>query len=363
MLRVQPRGARIWYLTYDFAGKRRSYRLGEYPRMSLAQARDEARRRRFDLLDGVDPQAARRAAREAAARRIATSALVSAYLDHLKRSGKRTWREDERYLTRTLSRPLGDVPAAEIDRDVIRAAMQTYLDEGKPVAANRCRAHLHALFQWALREGHVDRNPVAGVSKAVKERPRSRWLTTEELVRLWTGLDGTPTTETVQIVIRLLLLTGCRRQEVALARWSEIDLSAREWTIPPDRMKARAEHWVPLSTQAADLLERARELSPGTEYVFASDRADGPLRPASVTRAITRSAPVLEIEHFSPHDLRRTAATHWQRLGYPPHLIGALLAHTRRDLTTTVYAIHHYRDERREALQTWGDFLGGLGDE
>ena len=331
--------------------------------MTLAQARDEARRRRFDLLDGVDPQAARRAARETAARRITTSALVDAYLDHLKRSGKRTWREDERYLSRTLTGPVGDVPAAEIGREVIHAAMRVYLDEAKPVAANRCRAHLHALFQWALREGHVDRNPVAGVSRAVKERPRSRWLTTEELVRLWTGLDETPTTETVRIVIRLLLLTGCRRQEVALARWPEIDLDAREWTIGPHRMKGQSAHWVPLSTQAVALLERARELSPGTDYVFGSDRADGPLRPASVTRAITRSAPVLGIEHFSPHDLRRTAATHWQRLGYPPHLIAALLAHTRRDLTTTVYAIHHYRDERREALQAWGDFLEGWGDE
>ncbi len=361
LLRVNPGGKRVWYVVFDVGGSRRTHRLGEFPQLSLAQARNAARRVRLDLVDGKDPAAARREAKAKAAKAVTVAEVVERYLE-AKRE-KKTVYEDERYLRTALADRVGDMPAADVDRATIAEALDVYQRQGKTTAANRCRASLHAMFRWAQLQGVVDANPVGGVPRPNKERRRSRWLTDYELGRLWRGLDEAPAAAEICDAIRLLLLTGCRRGEVTAACWREISLHDRVWIVPGARMKSGNEHLVPLSTQAVAVLGRIHAASAGAEHVFRSHRTGEAIRADSVTQGLSRIVPALGLDPFTLHDIRRSVATGMQRLGTAPHIIAAALAHTPRDVTHWHYALHSFVEERRQALQAWGDHLEGVGDE
>jgi len=231
-----------------------------------------------------------------------------------------------------------------------------------PTARNRVRSSLSAFFNWAVREGLLDANPVTGTARADERGSRDRVLAQAELAELWAAL---PQGDFGQIV-RLLALTGQRREEIGGLRWSEVDLDRGLIVLPPDRTKNLRQHEVPLSRQAKAIIEHQPKRK-GRDYIFgigktgfsgwskSKERLDQAL--LIKRKAADRRAKPLSSWHL--HDLRRTAATGMAELGVLPHVVEATLNHVsgHKGGVAGIYNRAKYSDEMRAALQRWADHL------
>jgi integrase len=160
----------------------------------------------------------------------------------------------------------------------------------------------------------------------------------------------------------ILLLTGQRRGELAAARWKEIDLRARTWTIPPENSKTGRGHLVPLSAAALEHFAALRRLADGARYVMPDAEGKGPIEAKLLTRSIARCLPRLKklgVKPFTLHDLRRTCRTGLARLGVRPDIAERVLNHAVGGVAG-VYDVHSYQDEKRDALDRWAAHLAAL---
>jgi integrase len=252
---------------------------------------------------------------------------------------------------------------AEIDRRTIAARLGEIETASGPVARNRVRSSLSAFFSWAVTEGLLEANPVQGTAKLDEGGSRERTLTPAELRELWSALDDEPNAQFADIV-RLLVLTGQRREEVGSLRWSEIDQGLI--ILGPQRTKNSRQHEVPLSRQAKAIIERQHKRK-GRDFVFGigelgfsgwSDckaRLDQGLLAAR--RKGSRKAKAMPEWHL--HDLRRTCATQMAELGVQPHIIEAVLNHVsgHKAGVAGIYNRARYEGEMRTALQKWADHI------
>jgi integrase len=288
---------------------------------------------------------------------------VTRYLERKRPVMKpRAFEEVERHLTNHAA-PLHRLRLGEIDRRIIAQRLGEIETASGPVARNRVRSSLSAFFSWAVTEGLLDANPVQGTAKLDEGGSRERTLTPEELAELWRGLDAEPNAQFADIV-RLLVLTGQRREEVGGLRWSEIERGLI--VLPPERTKNSRQHEVPLSRQAKAIIERQPKRK-GRDFIFGigelgfsgwSDcktRLDQALLAAR--RKTNRKAKAMP--EFRLHDLRRSAATGMAELGILPHHIEAILNHRSgfRSGVSGIYQRQKYADEMRDALQRWADHV------
>jgi integrase len=218
-----------------------------------------------------------------------------------------------------------------------------------PVVRNRVRSTLSGFFGWCVAEGLVDLNPVAGTAKATENGSRERVLSADEIRRLSQALPEI--NPSFADIVRLLLLTGCRRAEIGSLQWAEVDLARKMIVLPPARTKNSRQHELPLSTQALAIIERQPRRA--SDFVF-SDRGF-----QDWDKAKERLDRKLDLLEWHLHDLRRTAATHLGELGVQPHHIEAILNHYsgHRSGVAGVYQRAKYTDEMRAGLQRWGDHL------
>lgn len=360
-LRVLPSGRKFWFLRYGPSGGRRRITFGEYPALSLKKARDKAR----ELLGGVkvhdrDPMAERKA--ERAARKKAGSetfeALSVFYLEeHAKRNKRlRPWKEDERKLRVEVLPAWGSRPAAEIRRADVRALLETIAKERGGVCANRTRTLVYRVFSFGIEKERVESNPVHGFKPLYVEKPRERVLAEEEIRTLWPLFDRLQ--PAVSAAWRLVLLTAQRPGEVLAMRWRDLERDSRGWwwNLPAELTKTNRAHRVPLSPQALAAVEALRPLTGTTEWVLAS-RADGK-RLTWLSHSSARLREWSGLDHFTPHDLRRTAATWLGRHGVRPETIDQLLNHAAGRITRT-YNRAGYDTEKRQAVILLGDLVEG----
>jgi integrase len=232
-----------------------------------------------------------------------------------------------------------------------RADIRELLDgiEGV-VLPNRALSAVKTIFRHALSRDWIDTSPVEGIAKPNAETARDRVLNMEEIKRVWdaSALAGYP----FGMYIRMLLLTGQRRTEVAGMRWADLDLEAATWIIPADDTKGERTHLVPLSKPAVELLKGLPRFGP---FVFTTD-GETHIRSYSKSKSrldglITASGPPLA--PWRLHDLRRSAATHMVRLGINENVVGRILNHAQQGVTARVYALHSYAPEKRHALDVW----------
>jgi integrase len=360
-LRVLPSGRKFWFLRYGPSGGRRRITFGEYPALSLAKARDKAR----ELLAGVkvhdrDPMAERKA--ERAARRKAVTAtfaaLAALYVEQYAKPRKRlrAWQEDERKLRVEVLPAWGSRPAGEIRRADVRDLLEGIAAERGGVCANRTRALLSKVFAFGVEKESVEANPVYGVKRVYVETPRERVLAEEEIRTLWPLFDRLQ--PAVSAAWRLVLLTAQRPGEVLAMRWRDLERDSRGWwwNLPAELTKTNRAHRVPLSPQALAVIEALRPLTGSTEWVLAS-RADGK-RLTWLSHSSARLREWSALDHFTPHDLRRTAATWLGRHGVRPDTIDQLLNHAAGRITRT-YNRAGYDTEKRQAVVLLGELVEG----
>jgi integrase len=417
VVRLFPSGAISFRFRYQRDGKRRWMVLGEFGEggLSLADAFEQHHQAQRELERGLDPieERAKRLEAERRAREERTGAgtvasLVEQFV-HRKLmaerwdEGRNAWMRDDKNKTRARKRP--DAAAALLGytvrdggsqkrkrsgekatllsvhgklnaRDLSKRQLVTLLDEmvdrGAPVAANRTHALLKQLFDWAAAKDLVPASPMAGIERpGGEESPRERVLSADEVKTLWTALDNPEIEMAIptRLALKLLLVTAQRRGELTFAKWSHFDLDAKLWTIPVELLKSsharrsRPEpHVVPLSPLAIELLEQLKGCSGGGPYVLpgrADKKSDRSYSERVLSRAVRENAKELAIEHFTPHDLRRTAASFMTKIGVPRLHVEKVLNHSTGDIAE-VYDRHHYLPEKQAALEKWGAHLQAL---
>ncbi|WP_147027896.1 tyrosine-type recombinase/integrase, partial [Methylobacterium oxalidis] len=241
-VRVNAGGTRAFVAQYrNSMGVTKRVSLGRVEAMTVDDARRLARSTLAKALTGIDPAEEKAKAKAQAATTLST--IADAYLKAAEtRLKARSHQEVARHL-RSHWGPLRAVPAHAIKRVDVAARLREIAEQSGPIAANRARASLSAMFTWAMGEGTVETNPVVGTNKAADERSRDHVLTDAELAAVWHACGN----DDHGRIVKLLSLTGQRRDEVGGMRTSEIDLSAATWSLPAARTKNSLPHDVPLS--------------------------------------------------------------------------------------------------------------------
>jgi len=319
-------------------------------------ARNEARRL-LGLAVGGDDPFAKPLASESFGHELAR------YLERKRAMMKpRAFEEVERHLTNHAA-PLQKLRLAEIDRRIIAQRLGEIETTNGPVARNRVRSSLSAFFSWAVTEGLLEINPVQGTAKLDEGGSRERTLTPAELKELWSALDDEPNAQFADI-LRLLILTGQRREEIGGLRWSEIDRGMI--VLPPERTKNSRQHEVPLSTQARAIIERQPKRK-GRDFIFGIGKlgfsgwsdCKARLDQALLTPRRKHNRKAKAIPDWRLHDLRRTCATGMAELGILPHVIEQTLNHVSgaKAGVAGVYNRSKLTDAVREGLQRWADHI------
>jgi integrase len=339
----KQRNGVFYYLRYRHNGSQIMKSIGRH---GSPWTPDTARNRARELLgtvaSGSDPFAQSLAGE-------AFGAETLRYLDRKRASLKSgSFSEVSRYL-RQYSAPLHRLKLEQIDRRTIAVLLGQIEQTKGPVARNRLRSALSAFFAWCLTEGLLEANPVQGTAKAEEGGSRERVLTQDELRKLWRSLGD----DRFGDIIRLLVLTGQRRNEIGHLQWSEVDLARKLIILPANRTKNGRKHELPLSQQALAIIERQPRRN-SSEFLF-SDVEGFKNWDYGKQRLDQRTG----IAQYTLHDLRRTAATQMAELGVQPHIIEAVLNHVsgHKGGVAGIYNRAKYADEMRTALQRWADHL------
>jgi integrase len=368
-LRVTSTGSKSWSYLYrrKSDGRKRRVTLGEFPVMDLHKARAVASGHRAAVADGADP-----AADKSAHRKVETvNELLNRFLTDYAPSTSKWTAEVRRIFNKDIRPAIGSLKTSAVTKADVLAIINGVRDRGAGVTANRTLAAIRKAFNWAASEGYIVTSPATGIAPRVKEQSRSRSLTSDEIRTFWTGLDKAHMSEATKIALKIALATGQRIGEVCGARRSEVDFDKSEWVIPAKRVKNRREHSVPLSSMAVKLFRKAIKLAGDHDFIFPSKpRSKGvdriqPLASHGVSHAMRRALKDLGLHNnpATPHDLRRTVATHLAAMGVGENIVARVLNHASeigRTITGSVYIRHSFAKEKRRALDAWASELASI---
>jgi integrase len=347
-------GKLSWAFQYRFEGKDFRIKIGNADALDAATARAKAKElagqvERAKIGHAVHPAQERETIREAEmpkAQAASFGSVIPDYLDARSKLRESSMEETKRYLEQHW-KALHPKSPAEITRYDVAVELTRIGKERGPASANRARSSLSKFFKWAVGEGICENNPVVGTNKNENENgPRERSLTDTEIVAVWRGVPDSDYGR----ILKLILLTGCRREEIGGLKWSEIDLEARTITLPGERTKNHQAHVVPLTDAAFDILSGCER---DGEFVFGRTKTRGFNGWSKCKIELDK---VVKLDPWTVHDLRRTVRTGLSRLKVLPHVAEAVVNHLPAKLIRT-YDLRTYEAEKREALDKWAQHL------
>jgi integrase len=351
---VRVRSTKSTYLVqYRFQKATQRESLGDVRKLTLEEARKVARQFFAKLELGMDPRGEKRKAEEAAeSARLTFKTVVDLYLK-AKETKLRpsTYKAAEVYFSHKWA-SLHRKPIGAIDRKTVAEQLRRIVDEHGPTSAARARSNLSALFAWAMKEGMTDANPVAGTNNPIEgKQGRDRVLSDAEIRIIWRHCKD----DDFGRIVRLLLLTACRRDEIGWLRWGEVDLHGGRLLLPAERTKPGRALELPLTPTARAILETApRRL--GRDFVFGG-KGGGFGAWSWCTMALHGQITAAEgraLPHWTLHDLRRTVRTGMSKLGIKPHVAELVLNHVaHRSGVVWIYDHHDYQPEIADALKKW----------
>ena len=356
-IRVSPTGAKSWIFVYRRKAKLARITMGSYPEMSLAEAHGELARLRGLLRKGTDPVHARQALKQEEIDAPSVSQLAHLYIERYAKARKRSWLEDQRILEKDVIVRWRQITAKDITRRDVVALLDDIVNRGSPIAANRTLACVRKMFNYAVERSILETSPCVAVKAPSKENRRDRVLSEDEIRAFWEGLEHTTISIPIRYALKLQLVTAQRKGEVIAAEWPDFDLTKGWWTIPAERSKNHLAHLVPLSPVALHLLHEMPRLD--DRHLFPSRSVNGYITPEAINHALQWSMGALGTQPFTPHDLRRTAASHMTRIGIPRLVVSKILNHVETGVTA-IYDRHSYDAEKREALDAWGQKLEAI---
>ena len=351
-LRTTAHGVKAFIFNYRNArGQQRRMTLGKWPAITATAARMRARDFATQVHLGEDPLEQKQTQRTA----LTTKRLVDLFAAGYLPSKKRGW-EWELYLRRDFLPFVGPNTKAEDlrRRDIIMLLNQKATTA--PIAANRLLGAVRRLYNWGLEQDLLETTPCVRLKQPGVERSRDRVLSEDEIGTFWQQLDSTKyMSKGVQVALRLLLITAQRPGEICAMEWSELDLVKGWWNLPRERTKSDRAHRVPLSGMALDLI---RAQPKADRWVFPSVNGQA-LKRLALSHALRQNREHFGLPRFTPHDLRRTAASHLAAVGVDRFIISRVLNHTDREVTG-VYDRYGYDKQKQSALSRWARKLGAI---
>ncbi len=358
-LRIAPNSKKSWSLTYrrQSDGKLRRVTIGQFPVVSLADARRSAHDLKSRIAVGEDP--AKTGKRVGQGKPDTFRDLALRYMNHHAEPNTKTAAGAHRMLRKDVFPAIGDEPLTEITRMDVASICENILERGSPVTANRTFELIRRICKWGIRRGLTDINPCEGLTPVAPEKSRDRVLSADELKSFWQRLPDTGLKWQFQLVLKVCLATAQRIGEVSGARWSEIDFEAKEWRLPSSRVKNAELHIVPMSDLAIDLFKEAVSYGSDGDHVFPSPKIAGEhIKARSATKAMNRVLGILNLTDATPHDLRRTAATSMASLDIDPTMIERVLNHSAGKAGVAgIYNRFSYIPQKRLALEAWASHL------
>ena len=371
---IFPSGERSFIYIYQFAGRKRRMTLGKHPHCSLADARKLHRDALRILESGKDPALEKQKEKIIARDSATVNGLIEEYLEKWAKPNKRSWKADERTLNTDVKPLWGKLKASDISRRDVVLLLDKIKERGSPIAANRTLACIRRMYNFGIERDLITTSPCVAVKAVAPENRRDRLLSEDEIRIVWQALDQTTNQDNplhiihmspeTKLVLKLQIVTAQRKGEVVCAEWSEFDLVDGFWTIPVAKAKNKQTHRVPLSSLAIELLADIKKLSGDSQYLFPAKLKNTHITRTSVDHAVRRSS-FHNIEAWTPHDCRRTVASHLTAMGISRLVVSKILNHSENNSVTAIYDRHSYDSEKRHALEAWANKLRKLvyGDE
>lgn len=366
-LLVRPNGSKLWQLRYRHEGKEKTASLGQFPDVSLSDARAKRDELRKLVAAGSDPVSVKRE------EKLAKAAASENTFEVVARQWYAHWKgpKNARHAGYVLARLEADVfpaigaqPIAEITAPELVRMVKTIEKRGALDIAKRCLQMTGQIFRYAIAHGigGTARNPATDIKPTDVLTPRKKEnyarIDARELPALLRKIEGYQGTPTTRLAIKLMALTFVRTGELIGARWAEFDLEAGRWDIPASRMKMKTPHIVPLSTQAVQVLQVLHGVTGGRELLFPGERDHAkPMSNNTILGALDRMG---YKGKMTGHGFRGVASTILHEQGFDHQHIELQLAHMERNAVSAAYNHALYLKQRAVMMQAWGDYLDGL---
>lgn len=352
-IRASPSGKKSWIFVYHYQNRSRRLTLGQYPQMSVAEAHTAYAKALAELEKGNDPGIKQVSENQLDRLAPTVEQLIKEYIEKWAKPRKRSWQEDQRILLKDVQPLWGKRKAKEIKRREVILLLDKISGRGAPIAANRTLAVMRRMFNFAIERDILESSPCFLVKAPSKENQKDRFLSEDEIKDFWYGIEKASMSELTKLALKLQLTTAQRKGEIIAAEWKEFDLKNGWWEIPGAKTKNGKPHRVPLSKLALDLIKQVKELSGNSEWLFPSPKEGNHISGPALDKALRRNQVCLKsAKQATPHDLRRTAASHMTALGVPRLVVAKILNHADNSVTS-IYDRHSYDQEKQKALCSW----------
>lgn len=365
-LLVRPNGSKLWQLKYRFAKQEKLLSIGQYPQVTLAEARERRLEARKLLGNGIDPSAHKQdAKRQAEIDSLNTFEAVAREWHRNKLAlwspahGAKIWRRIELHLLPSLGRrQVKDIKPLEILRVIQQIEKRETTD-----ISHRVMQNAQLILNHAVLLGIVESNAAFGLNKAMKVHKARNYpaITPKELPELFTKLEEVQTTAQNKLAIRLLMHTFVRQGEMRLARWEDIDWDKALWTLPPENTKMRTGHTVPLSRQALAILRDLHAVTGSNPHGLLFPSQHYQKKPMMCENTINNLLKRMGYQgRLVGHGFRSIASTALNEMGFPPDVIERQLAHKEPNAIRAAYNRAEYMEQRAAMMQDWSDHLDQL---
>jgi integrase len=361
-LQITPTGSISFFVQYAEEAKQKFYNLGRYPSVSLAGARELCREIRLRIDQGIDP---RKTPKQAVYGSV--SDLFDYYTATMQTSEKKTWETVKNALDYNCQSIL-KIPANTVEPIHIRTILYDIISRGSPVQANRVRSYLRRAFELGIFHDNDPKNLKSSITFNIKSNPvdfvpkdgsaesvGERNLSFQEIKLIWneSGLNGQ-----FDLVLKLLIIYGCRPWELLGAEKSEFDFEALLWSIPPVRVKNKRWLLLPITPMALETIKNLVDYSRNSAYLVPGRHNDNkPIYKTSLQHATDR---ITIIDKFLPRDIRRTVKTRMGEIGIDKSIRDRLQNHALNDVSSRHYDRYDYIKEKRDTLLIWEEKLGDL---
>jgi len=363
-LEVKPNGSKLWRYRYKIAGKENLFAVGEYPSVSLQDARKARDDARELVKQGIHPSHARQStlANQLAKNANTFESVAREWLE--KKVGK--WspyslKQATNCIEQNAFPKIGRLPIRNVTAAHLLEILQAMEKRGAETYALQLRQWCSAIFRHAVVTLRADADPAAALKGAI-HRPQvnhSKAMSVDTIGDFKAKLNKYGGNRTTVLAMRLMLYTFVRTVELRMAPWVEFDLDEAEWRIPAERMKMRRFHVVPLPRQAVQLLKELHKITGAGNWLFPNfRRPDDVMSATTINRALEHMGYASGL--WTGHDFRATASTQLHEMGYRPEVIERQLAHVEKNKTKSAYNHAEYLTERRELMQAWADWIDSI---
>lgn len=361
-LRVSAKGTKTWFYRYKFGGKEKWLTIGNFPVMGVAQARKAFN----DLWEirqaGQDPEGIIQ--QKLLQKNNNVKTLVTDWYNNYIVKHRKQPQQIKQQIDADIIPLLGIFEIEKLQPRDISKALDSIVQRGSPVHANKVLSTLKQAFNYAVSRGELAANPAINIRArdiGGLEKPRDRNLDLDEIKKLWLFLDSDNHSMSVQIknAIKIILLTGARTGELRLAKWSEFNFDKSLWVIPAENNKIGMSMKIHLSEITKKLLLAIKETTL-SNFVLTGVSDESPLADKSISKAIQRIQKRVGIPKWTAHDLRRSFATQLgETLRIDPVVIEKCLGHKMPKIMAT-YNKDEMLHQRKEALERWSKLIEEL---